>query len=861
MERDTKLTLSHGPFSLAPGQSRTIVLAYLFAAPLDTVSAYTSSRLVPGIPYTGDSIAADPTKIRAIERAAGWRGQADANSNGAIEATEVVAAPRSLLHKAQLAQALTDAKFLLPQPPEPPRFFLIPGDHRVTLVWQPSATETTGDPYFAVASERTSALYDPNFRRHDVEGYRVYRGTRPDHLELLAQFDYDGTQFRDFTGNLAYNGRCAPEIAVLDDCPVPFPAAPDSTVFTTRDLKFQVIQVQPGGRIESANGAIITIVADTVGGVGGTPVLADTRVPFTFVDTSAANGYTYYYAVTAFDINSVRSGPASFESAPLPQAARPRRPSGQVTAGTVTVTLMAGDGSPLDATAAEPPLHPATGIFAGPMPPTNGLTVAFDAFLPELLDTDGLTVTIDSVTPGSGLAGSPAVYHLRAAGSAGTQSIRLPVLVDGFSADAAADVQVHAVRLSATQAARYGGDASFTLPATVVLRAPGTWRLTSWGRSSVNFDPSDADQNGPRWWSGSSNENIQVPNELQCTPANGNCIQVNLSRNSGALPGVDTLFHLQSYSTVPNTPMRELEAVTATVTRAADFRLYWGSNGAIDSVVDRTHHVRVPFQPNIGASWGVLSDSSFIVAGTLAGSTPDGRNDVLTWTDALCVARAPAIVTGCSLGLAPRLLPGARLSPVSARSSTIANAPTLPATGAGFILYLNGHFFLMQMSQLPAAGTEWNARFYAGTITGTAAAANYAFVPAVRPPAVPGLRARVSFTGSTYELTRTTDSLLARVHTVPDPYYGASALETVADSQRLAFVNLPAQAIIRIYSVSGILVAVLIHNDATGGGEEFWSLRSRTGKAVASGVYFYHIETPDRRQKIGRFTVVNAFIR
>jgi hypothetical protein len=26
---------------------------------------------------------------------------------------------------------------------------------------------------------------------------------------------------------------------------------------------------------------------------------------------------------------------------------------------------------------------------------------------------------------------------------------------------------------------------------------------------------------------------------------------------------------------------------------------------------------------------------------------------------------------------------------------------------------------------------------------------------------------------------------------------------------------------------------------------------------VASGVYFYHVETPDGRKKIGRFTVVN----
>lgn len=862
-DRDVRFMLTNGPMTLAPGESKTLVVAYLFAAALDTVLAYGSpSGLPPGIPFAGDSIAADPTKIRAIERAAGWLGQADTNSNAAIDANEVTTAARSLLHKAQLAQALADAKFLLPQPPAAPRFFLIPGDKRVTVVWQPSASETVGDPYFPIASDRRSALYDPNFRRYDVEGYRIYRGSRPDRLSLVAQFDYDGTQFRDYTGNLAYNGRCAPEIGVIDDCPVPFGQTPDSTVFVDRDLRSQVIQVQPGGRIESTNGAIVTLVADTVGGVGGTPSLSNTGVRFSYVDSTVGNAYTYFYAVTAFDLNSVRSGPASFESAISAQPATPRSGSGQEVAGHAPVmTLLGQDGTVLDPGAPSPAINPLSGVFAGPLPPTNGLTVALDAFLPELLGTDTVTVTIDSITAGSGLGGVPTVYHLRALGSAGARAIQVPVSMHPFSSDRLAAGQVRVVAASTGQSSRFGGDSTFVVPATITINVPGVWRLASWGRASLNVDPSNSDHNGPRWWTGAPNENTFAPNELQCTPSSGTCVQPDLSRNSGALSGVDILFHVQAYSTVPNTPMRELESIAATVTRAADFRVHWGANGALDSVVDRTHHVRVPFRPDIGASWGVLSDSSFIVAGTIAANTPDGRNDVLTWTDVLCVARAPTIPTGCVPGFAPQLLNRARLSAVSARSSTVANAAALPATGQGFVFYLNGHFFLMQLGSLPPAGTEWNARFYSGTITGTAAAGNYAFVPAIRPPAVPGLRARLTFSGSTLDLVRTNDSLLARVHTVPDPYYGASAFETVADSQRIAFVNLPARAVIRIYSVSGILVAILSHNDITGGGEEYWNLRSRTGKAVASGVYFYHIETPDRHSKIGRFTIINAFAR
>ncbi len=70
-------------------------------------------------------------------------------------------------------------------------------------------------------------------------------------------------------------------------------------------------------------------------------------------------------------------------------------------------------------------------------------------------------------------------------------------------------------------------------------------------------------------------------------------------------------------------------------------------------------------------------------------------------------------------------------------------------------------------------------------------------------------------------------------------------------------MNLPTQAIIRIYSLSGILVAIVEHNDPTGGGTAFWDVRNRNNQTVASAVYFYHIETPTGQEKIGRFTVVN----
>ena len=161
----------------------------------------------------------------------------------------------------------------------------------------------------------------------------------------------------------------------------------------------------------------------------------------------------------------------------------------------------------------------------------------------------------------------------------------------------------------------------------------------------------------------------------------------------------------------------------------------------------------------------------------------------------------------------------------------------------------------MQIASLPAAGTVWNVRFYSGSITGSGS--DYSLVAAPRPPAVPGLTIAVQYTGSKLNIGVTDTTLLAKVHTVPDPYYATNALEISPNRKVLKFVNLPAQCIVRIYSLSGVLLQVLTHNDPQGGGELTWDLRNRNSQFVASGVYFYHVETPNGLQKTGRFTVVN----
>jgi hypothetical protein len=896
VQSDARFYQSSGPFDLAPGQSQTIVVAYINAAPVAQpgLVASSSTDLKPGVPFTGDSIFRDTTKLRVIDRVAGWVTQNDANHDSIIEQNEVTTVPRSLLNKALVAQAVFDSKFLLPNAPSAPPFFLVPGDNQVTVVWEKSQSETTGDLYFNIASQpfdslgNKNPLYDPNFRKFDVEGYRIYRGRTSSDLTLVAQFDYAGTQFVDFTGALQYgdlNGdgkiQCAPELGLEADCPVPFDTGFVKTVADSVPIVGQLIQVKAGDRVQLANGDVINLHADTAvtGGNSGFPPLTDTGVSFAFTDNNVRNGFTYVYAVTAFDVNSVKSGPSSLESARITKTVTPRAPSGQEVAGQLSApVLLAANGSALNSAAAVPTIDATTGEFAGPMPPTNGITVGLAAFLPQLLGNGSLTVKVDSeqigmaeldVLPGTG---RNALYFLTGQGSGAPVHFVVPMMVAFNDADATASAPFQATAVDSAKAARFGGNASFSLFGTVTLSTSGTWRLVGQGRGDANSTPAPAGQNahnGPRWWTGATNENTVNPNGGTCAPSTGACNNSapvpNVALTAGSLTGVDTLMNVQAYNTVPNSPMRIAEGALSSVARAADFHVTWGAAGAIDSVVDDTHGVPVAFSPNLGPSWGILDSASF--ANTPQASTPDGKNNLLTWADLLCVAPIPRFSNGAALcggipdSLGAKLQNTATLNSIAIRSiGSAANAGGVgaagyTATGTGFMFYLAGHFFMMQMKTLPAAGTVWHLRTYAGAVTGSPG--TYAFVSATRPPNVPGLRVQVSYTGSTLNVASTTQAELNRIHTVPDPYYVSNALETTANNKVLEFVNLPAQCIVRIYSVSGVLVNALTHNDPTGGGLLTWNLRNRNNQFVASGVYFYHVETPDGKSKVGRFTVVN----
>ncbi len=484
-----------------------------------------------------------------------------------------------------------------------------------------------------------------------------------------------------------------------------------------------------------------------------------------------------------------------------------------------------------------------------------------------MLTNGAVTLKVDSITPGNGDpdglgTAAPAIYYITTQGAGAPVHSVAPVTEDCCDVTNSKTVNFPATAISTAKSTRYGGDSTYSLFGSATMTTAPPWFSAGPGRGDANDDPANSAYNGPRWWAGAANENTPNPNGANCAPSAGGCSPGAMTGKitAGVLPNVDVLWNIQAYNTVRSFPMRDLEAVTATVMRAADFSVYWGAAGAIDSVVDDVHKVPVPFNATVNASWGIMNDSSF--AGLAPSASFDNNNGLLTWTDIFCVPPFPAFQLQSNAGQVAcdgtpgaQLMNHARLTPVATVSVRDTSTHTQTTTGNGFIFYLNGKFFMMQMTALPASGTVWHARFYTGNIIGTPG--SFTFQAAVRTPAVPGMRMQIAYQGASFDPTKTTDAELATIHTVPDPYYVTNALEQSTNTKILRFVNLPSQCIVRIYSLSGVLVNALTLNDPTSGGELTWNLRNRNNQFVASGVYFYHVETPDGKQKIGRFTVVN----
>jgi hypothetical protein len=84
------------------------------------------------------------------------------------------------------------------------------------------------------------------------------------------------------------------------------------------------------------------------------------------------------------------------------------------------------------------------------------------------------------------------------------------------------------------------------------------------------------------------------------------------------------------------------------------------------------------------------------------------------------------------------------------------------------------------------------------------------------------------------------EAALDLIAITPNPYRGYSGYETSGNQTIARFVNLPAQATIRIFTLSGTLVRTIEKNSGTATID--WNLRTEAGLPVASGMYLIHVE-------------------
>jgi len=109
----------------------------------------------------------------------------------------------------------------------------------------------------------------------------------------------------------------------------------------------------------------------------------------------------------------------------------------------------------------------------------------------------------------------------------------------------------------------------------------------------------------------------------------------------------------------------------------------------------------------------------------------------------------------------------------------------------------------------------------------------------------------LNLTAVPVEATSGPTANVQRVAVVPNPFRAREVWDQTSSSE-VHFINLPDQAKITIYTVSGDLVVELDHKDTVRDFER-WDLKNAKGENVSSGIYMYRVES-------GTFFAQNRFV-
>ena len=153
--------------------------------------------------------------------------------------------------------------------------------------------------------------------------------------------------------------------------------------------------------------------------------------------------------------------------------------------------------------------------------------------------------------------------------------------------------------------------------------------------------------------------------------------------------------------------------------------------------------------------------------------------------------------------------------------------------------YYSGEAYPMNWSDHPTTGEVWTV-YNSGDI-------------------VPGQGNNFTVTSNKFAFG---ENILDDVKVVPNPYIVRNPWEVSRDYEALRFTHLPNECTIRIYTLSGNIIKVIEHKveatatSAIQGGTEKWDVLTDNNQRPASGIYIYHISTPQGETKTGKFALI-----
>jgi hypothetical protein len=786
------------------------------------------------------------------------------------------------------AQAVFDAGFVVPTAPPKPNARLIPGDGEITIVWDGSPLDFV-NPFAKVARDPFKRLGDGS-PDPEAPGTGVILAATD--VIFDATRDVGGTsgfveaQVAGLTGEEVTNTAFNLDFLIQDFSgfrvyKTVTGSTDDAEVIASFDLADGFVDGAFCTQLEevSAAGEFVKAVCTQIESFD---LGSDGGLSFAFTDQGLINGIPVNYSVTSFSVNPGSSpvgdvsddafntvvpapAPLSLESglAPLlptsdqdPNSGTPRSNASSFVNATIgDAFLLRGEGVPLEGNSVDLPLD-ANLLLTGPVPGNRDFAVVAGVVNALAIPADfEARIVIDKATVGTEFFGIPYEDNVFGPGALGLTGFdQLPGIdargriVEFHVEDGNGNVLLTPAGEARAQVLT--GFISFT---GVSPFATGTLSILG------PEDPELGVAFTVSWSSSVGNRSTSCARAGATGPPDGaNCTLLDSGR-SGLPASVNTVdFEVGAYGQY----------------HYGDLEVVWSNQGGVltlSSVTDVSNGTSVLFDSDWGSEgWGFAAETGlgpneeadaaaiggvprtasgkvlypdplFTFVGGQNSSFGGAQQGAAHWTDLPFDPDIGTVLAPHSSTFSGPTQPGA-LQQTAALFTCPAGGSFGCATAVGLQgtrLWLVGTWLDLAFNSLPADGETWIVQLPNG-VAGTP-----------RPP-VPGVAIAIPMSGGTNDPNAAD---LSQISVVPNPFIAANEIQRGTGLQQILFTNLPPQATIRIYTISGNLLRVIEHSD--GSGTEPWDVRTRFDLLAASGNYYFHVTTRDGRTRIGRFAVIN----